>query len=231
MHTHTGDACQCSYDHCIDPINVGSVCNGRGNCSQCQPQGRACTCDGGYRGQYCEIEIPALSVAVCDNSGNARECVKCYGEAGKDNKEVSSVCPGLQLLCGNFSLLPEDPSQDDYDVPGAVDSSTVDCSFIDGECRYNYYVGLSINGESIYAVPPRSCLLIPSWSIALIVLVCLVIIGCLVLVCIKCCIMYLDNRELKKFEKEVKGVDFSKSSNPLYHKPDVTYTNVAYGND
>ena len=227
--THTGDACQCSSDHCIDPNNIGRVCNGRGTCDSCQPQGRACICNDGYRGQYCETTTSMSLVAVCDNSGTVRECVKCYGEAAKDNKEISSICLGL--ICGNFTLLREEPSQGDYDVPGTVDSSTVDCSFIDGECRYNYYVGLSTNEESIYAVPPRACLLIPSWSIALIVLVFLVIIGCLVLVCIKCCIMYLDYREFKKFEKEVKEVDFSKSSNPLYHKPDVTYTNIAYGKE
>ena len=138
---HNGSACQCSHDHCIDPNNVGSECNGRGKCDPCQPQGRACTCNDGYGGQYCETTFRSL-VAACANSGNARECVKCYGEAAKDNKEVSSVCSGLQLPCGNFTLLREDPSQDDYDVPGAVDSSTVDCSFIDGDCRYSYYVGL-----------------------------------------------------------------------------------------
>ena len=223
---YTGDACQCSSDHCIDSNNTGRLCNGRGTCDPCQPQGRACTCNDGYRGQYCEKTFKSL-LAVCDNSGTVRECVKCYGEAAKDNKEISSICLGL--VCGNFTLLHEGPSQDDYDIPGTVDSSTIDCTFIDGECRYNYYVGLSTNEESVYAVPPRECLLIPSWSIALIVLVCLVIIGCLVLVCIKCCIMYLDHREFKKFEKEVNEVDFSKSSNPLYHKPDVTYTNIAYG--
>ena len=213
-HTHTGDACQCSYDHCIDPINVGSVCNGRGNCSQCQPQGRACTCNRGYRGQYCETEIPASLVAVCDSSGNARECVKCYGEAGKYNKEVSLVCPGL--VCVNFTLLREDPSQHNYDVPEAVNSSTIDCSFIDGECYYSYYVGLLTNGESVYVVAPRECHLVhlvSFWPMALIIMFSLTLIGYIILMIIKCCIIYLDYR---KFKMKGSEKDFSITLNPLY---------------
>ena len=126
---HTGGACQCSSDHCIDPNNVGSECNRRGKCDPCQPQGKACTCNDGYSRQYCETTFRSL-LAVCANSGTVRECVKCYGEAAKDNKEVSSVCPGL--VCSNFTLLYEDPSQDDYDVPGADNNSIVDCPLLMG---------------------------------------------------------------------------------------------------
>ena len=216
---HNGSACQCSSDNCIDPNNVGSECNRRGKCDPCQPQGRACTCNDGYSGQYCETTFRSL-LAMCDNSSTVRECVKCYGEAAKDNKEVSSVCPGL--VCGNFTLLREDPSQDDYDVPGADNSSIIDCSFIDGECHYSYYVGLLTNGESVFAVPPRECHLVSIWTIALIIMFSLTLIGLIVLMMIKCCIIYLD---YCKFKMKGSEEDISMTLNPLYDNL-VIYANA-----
>ena len=187
--THTGDACQCSSDHCIDLNNASLICNGRGRCNPCQPQGRACTCNDGYGGQYCETTFKSM-LAVCTNTSTIRECVKCYGEAAEDNKHVSLVCS--HLTCYNYTLLIEDPSQDNYDVLGAVNGSNVDCSFISEDCHYIYYVGLMPEGTNIYAVPPRECLPIPSWAIATINLSTLVTIGTALLLIIKCCIMYMD---------------------------------------
>ena len=217
--THTGDACQCSFDHCIDPNNVDSLCNRQGNCDPCQPQGRACKCNDGYKGQYCERRTFMSLLAVCDNSGTVKECVKCYGEAAKDNKEISSIY--LDSACGNFTLLREDPSQDDYDVPGTVNSSTIDCFFVDGECHYSYYVGLLTNGESVYAVSPRECLLVSFWAMALIIMFSSTLIGFIILMIIKCCIIYLDYRKFK-----MKGLeDFSMTVNPLYDNL-VIYANA-----
>ena len=218
--THTGDACQCSYDHCIDSNNIGHLCNGRGTCEPCQPQGRACRCNDGYKGQYCETRTFMSLLAVCENSETVRECIKCYGEAAKDNKDVFSICPGL--VCGNFTLLREDPSQDDYDVPGTVNSSTIDCFFIDEECHYSYYVGLSSNGESVYAVSPRECLLVSFWAMALIIMFSSTLIGFIILMIIKCCIIYLDYRKFKMKRPEE---DLSMTLNPLYDNL-VIYANA-----
>ena len=218
--TYTGDACQCSYDHCIDPNNIGHVCNGRGTCDSCQPQGRACRCNYGYKGQYCETRTFMSLLAVCDNFGTVKECIKCYGEAAKDNKDVFSVCP--RLVCDNFTLLLEDPPQDDYDVPGTVNSSTIDCFFIDGECHYSYYVGLLTNGESVYAVSPRECLLVSFWAMALIIMFSSTLIGFIILMIIKCCIIYLDYR---KFKMKGSEEDFSMTVNPLYDNL-VLYANA-----
>ena len=157
---------------------------------------------------------------MCANSGMVKECIKCYGEAAKDNKEVSSVCPGL--VCGNFTLLREDPSQDNYDVPGTVDSSTIDCFLIDGECHYSYYVGLLTNGESVYAVSPRECLLVSFWPMALIIMFSSTLIGFILLMIIKCCIIYLDYRKFKMKRSEE---DFSMTVNPLYDNL-VIYANA-----
>ena len=56
-----------------------------------------------------------------------------------------------------------------------------------------------------------------------------IILGVIILIIIKLCITYLDYRELKSFEKEVQAADFSKSVNPRFQAPTVTYKNVAYG--
>ena len=193
---HTGSACQCSYDHCIDLNNASVICNGRGRCNLCQSQGRACTCNDGYSGQYCDTRTFRSLLAVFANSGTVKECVKCYGEATKDNKEISSICPCL--TCYNYTLLCEDPSQDNYDVPGTVNGSSVDCSFISEDCHYVYYVGLISEGTNIYVVPPQECLPIPSWAIATINLTTLVTIGSVLLLAIKSCIMYMDYVKSKR---------------------------------
>ena len=95
-------------------------------------------------------------------------------------------------------MLLEDPSQDNYDVPGSVNGSSVDCSYISEDCYYIYYVGLNSEGMNVYVVPPQGCLPIPSWPVALIKLSTLVAIGSSLLLIIKCCIMYMDYVKSKR---------------------------------
>ena len=227
---HTGERCQCSHDHCIHP-NSTVVCSGRGGCDPCKPQGRACTCNKGFTGMYCE-QSTEIIVAVCNNDDVVRECVKCYATVAKDGG--SPTCSGF--TCTKYSILSSYPSNpDSYDINGTIEGSTEECSFTDSTffCEFVYFVGLSTQQrEQIYEVlAPRDCLLIPVWAIALIVLVVLIVIGIIVLVIIKLIIMYLDYQEFKSFQKEVNEADFSKNSNPIYHAPTVTYDNVAYGNE
>ena len=218
---YTGDACKCSTDHCINPANQTSlVCSGRGTCKPCQPQGFACQCDQGHTGSYCEIVIISR-LAECDYSDNITKCVSCYSEAAKNNETVISACGNL--YCNNFILLKQ-KQQNIIDT-----SSTIRCSYINGDCRYTFYVGVTLNGSDLYAVEANECLLIPSWGIALIILFVLMIIGISILITIKCCIMFLDYQEVKKFEAEVRSSMFSKNINPMYQSPDVKYENVAYG--
>ena len=227
---HTGERCQCSYDHCIDP-NGGTVaiCSGQGTCDPCVPQGSACTCNEGFTGMYCEQSTGSI-VAGCNNDDLVRECVKCYANAAKDGG--SPTCSGF--TCINYSILSSNPSNpDSHDVNGTIKGSTDECSFTDSTsfCRFVYFVGLSTQErERIYEVPaPRNCLLVPIWAVTLLALVGLVIIGIIILVIIKLIIMYLDYREYQSFKKEVNEAVFSKAANPIYHTPAVTYDNVAYG--
>ena len=229
---HTGERCQCSRDNCIDPNGgTAAICSGQGTCDPCEPQGRACTCNDGFTGMYCERSTGSI-VAGCNDNDLVRECVKCYANAAKDGG--SPTCSGF--TCTNYSILSSYPSNSDsHDVDGTIDSSTVECSFTDSTnfCRFVYFVGLSTQErERIYEVPaPRDCLLIPIWAVTLLILVGLVIIGIIILVIIKLIIMYLDHREYQVFQKEVDETDLSKNFNPIYHAPTVTYDNVAYGKE
>lgn len=221
---HTGDACQCSLDHCINPNNVSSVtCSGRGVCRPCQVQ-TPCTCDSGYTGSYCQVMTQPLPPLACSYGDNVKSCVRCHSEAVKNNMEISETC--VNLICNNFTILQQAPSNE-YIITGASD--TIQCTFIEGECLYIFYYGIASDGNRLYAVQPHQCLLIPSWAIALIILFILMILGIVILIIIKCCIKYLDYLEYKKFEKEVQNAMFSKNTNPIYQNPEVKYVNVAYG--
>ena len=227
---HTGERCQCSHDNCINPNgSTVAICSGRGTCDPCEPQGRACRCNEGFTGMYCEQSTGSI-VAGCNDNDLVRECVKCYANVAKDGG--SPTCSGF--TCTNYSILSSYPSNPDaYDISGTIEGSTDECSFIDSAsfCRFVYFVGLSTQQrERIYEVlAPHDCLLIPIWAIALLVLVVLVIIGIIILVIIKLIIMYLDYREYQSFQREVNEIDLSKNFNPMYHTPIVTYNNVTYG--
>ena len=79
------------------------------------------------------------------------------------NKDISSICPGL--IGSNYTLLHEDTSQDVYD------SNTNKCSFIDGDCKCDYYVKLKTNQGRVYVVPPHECLIVPFWVMALMIMI------------------------------------------------------------
>ena len=229
---HTGERCQCSHDHCIN-LNGSTVaiCSGRGTCDPCETQGRACRCNEGFTGMYCEQSTGSI-VAGCNDNDDVRECVKCYANVAKDGG--SPTCSGF--TCTNYSILSSYPSNPaSYDISGTIEGSTDECSFIDSAsfCEFVYFVGLSTQQrEQIYEVlAPRDCLLIPAWAIALLVLACLVVIGLIIFVIIKLIIMYLDYREYQKFQKEVNATDLLKNTNPIYLVPTVTYDNVAYGTE
>ena len=225
----TGDRCQCSTDHCINGSSLSmSPCNGNGVCNPCLPEDQACKCNNSYRGPYCEESTPTMSGSgSCARDNSIRDCVLCYGEAAETGN--SALCESM--TCDGFTLLTASPS-DQYEIPGSIPNSNTDCSFFNGECFYTYIAGRSDDDdEPLYAVPPRSCLLIPIWAIAIILLVGFIILGILILIAIKCGCMYLDYKEFKKFQFEVSKASFEKVENPMYHTPDITYTNIAYGTE
>ena len=207
---HSGDVCQCSTDHCINPRNITSgMCSGHGQCEICATQ--PCICDDNYLGEYCQ----SFFDSIINNCGSADEgCVKCYGEAAEE-KNAGSSC---NATCVNYeAVFSSQPSN--YQIPGTINDSTRECSISTTECTYIYYVGTTLSSELIYIVEPRDCLLIPIWAIAVIIVVALLIIGVIILGVIKLCIMWQDYREYKTFMYEVNKSDKMLQSNPVYQDP------------
>ena len=190
---HSGDACQCSYDHCIDPNNQKAViCNDKGTCNPCQVnKGQACTCNPNYIGQYCSIRIS-------ENLGcsGLTDCILCYGKMSKQDIETN-LCPNLN--CSNYKLLLVNGSlAGDYQIPYSIDGTTIQCELRSGECWYSYYQALDNEGRNIVEVEPASCLLLPFWGIALLIAVCCIIFGIICLCTIKVCIIVVDYHSLKE---------------------------------
>ena len=210
---HSGDICQCSSDHCVNPDKLMNVtCSGQGNCQPCEAQGSACSCIENYIGNYCET----FNDFRIDNCGSAnQDCIKCYGEAAKDGEDAAVTCSSD---CQSYITLNSSQSSS-YEIPGAVAGSTSDCSISTTECTYDYFVGTTVSSELIYAVQPRSCLLIPIWAIGVIIIVVLLVIGAIILVIIKLCIMWLDHREYKRFMYDVNKTNIPTQSNPVYQDP------------
>ena len=204
---HTGGACQCSTDHCIDPTNTDNgVCSGRGNCSVCEPPERACSCKTDYEGLYCERVKLQGEVGHCDDSGSVKECVTCYGDAAKENTEPSCNCTGYTKL----DYRPESY----YDVPDSLADTTVDCSFIGGECRYMYFVGRDALNQLVYAVEPPLCLPIPSWVLSVIILVGMIMPWIMCVLPVVVCFIKYCKISTKKKPKESVNQD-----NPMYNNP------------
>ena len=136
---HTGGACQCSTDHCIDPTNMDNgVCSGRGNCSTCYPDKKACTCYETFQGSYCEISV--YTMGHC--SVQHYQCIYCIAE--------SLPC---DTVCNKFYIV---AASDDESIPESLDDTTVVCSITYNDCEYTYYSGMSSsNGGIVYVVEPR----------------------------------------------------------------------------
>ena len=190
---HSGDACQCSYDHCVDPNNRKAViCNDKGTCDPCQVnKGQACTCNNNYIGQYCSIRISE----DLECSGHT-ECILCYGKASNQDIETN-ICPSFN--CSNYKLLLLNESvTDDYQIPYSIEDTTIQCELRSGECWYTYYQALDNEGRNVFKVEPANCLLLPFWGIGLLIGVCCIILGIICLCSIKLCIIALDYHSLKE---------------------------------
>ena len=221
--SHGGDICQCSSDHCVDPNNsMNGICSGHGNCQSCEAQGSACSCDENYDGGYCEI----FNNVSINNCGSAdQDCIECYGKAAKDGQNAAAIC---NSNCQSYVALERSQSSD-YEIPGTLNSSTGRCSISTVECSYIYFVGTTISSDLLYAVEPESCLPIPIWGIAVIIIVALLIIGIVILVIIKLCLMWLDYREYKRFMYDVNNADKTLQSNPVYQDPITHVDNPLHG--
>ena len=215
---YSGDSCQCSFDNCVDRSNPSTqLCGGRGTCDPCKSPGSACTCDDGYTGQYCSLAIQGRPQCISDE-----DCVKCYAKENDPALTCSSSCIDYNALYNRYDI-------NTYTIPNTISGSTQHCSFSTTECKYVYYIALSMNSTLVYEVEPESCLPIPIWAIVLIILCGLIIIGIFVIVLIKLILMYRDHREYKQFVWEVNQAKHTKQDNPVYLNPITETMNPVHG--
>ena len=110
-----------------------------------------------------------------------------------------------------------------------MEGTTVGCVIQTSiECRNYYFAGISSTGGTIYAVEPKTCLLLPIWGIVTTIMAGLITIGIITIILVKLAVYYLDYREVKKFKKELSDASYAKIDNPLFHPATVVYSNVAF---
>ena len=158
-------------------------------------------------------------------------CIECYGMAASQGVNVTEVsgCETANTSCAAYSAISAVENSEDYTIPNSVGSIS-ECELSTVQCNYVYYQGISsITGQAVYEVEPASCLLIPWWTIPIIVIGGLILLGLAILVIAQIILRWMDYRELKNFQKEVLEADFTKHVNRAYQPPTVTYNNPLHG--
>ena len=215
-----GSECDCNLDNqlCINEMGNGLVCSGKGTCN-CDE----CSCEEGFLGGYCQHCVgPACVSADClDNI----ECTEC---ALNDSLTDLAYC---QSMCANNNI----PVTTIEDVHQIRNFTAGDCRHRIGSCNYLYYVARDSEG---YLLPihvntvPICDPVFPFWMvIAGIVLIGLVI-GVILLVIVKVIFYYLEYREYKDWDKEVRDAIASKfvEAPRDFHKSVIQETaNPAFG--
>ena len=228
---HEGTFCQCNTEECltpecrINPLPTGClICSNAGTCS-CGRTGSQCNCRDGFLGEQCQVNSGGQRTCTVD-----RNCVRCYAQASRAGVEPNTICPGL--VCTGYVALPSTGNYDNYMIPNTFNTTHMRCPDFDGECTYTHVEAVSQTTEQrVFHVLPVSCLPLPSWGIALVILFALLIFGLLVLICVKLIYVWLDYREVRRLRLEVQNTKFTTYQSPLYHDPNVTYTNVKYGKE
>ena len=229
---HNGTYCECNTEDCIsdgDPCRQNgtcTVCNGHGTCDPCRKE--CMQCESSFTGTYCQVNE---SAQLCMAASQA--CLVCYGEAAEQRlPNPAMLCPTLS--CPNYIPLHNDPEPfEGYQINGTLENTTQRCpDFFDGiMCTYRFFGGFIDNGATVFHVLHRNCLPIPIWAIALIILFVLLILGILILIIVKLIYVWLDYREVRRLNLEVQNTKFTTFQSPLYHDPNVKYTNVNYGKE
>ena len=224
---HTGDHCQCSHDHCINPKEPGSgICSGRGSCDPCHPRGSGCTCSSGYGAEYCQSMIFQDSANCNSENDTVQQCVLCLGKSSTSDFP-STTCP--QCSTGEFEVF-ESVQPNDYNIPKAVEDTTVNCAIQDGTtCVYYYFAGIGSTGETIYAVEPRKCVVLPLWGMVTVISVGLLALGIIIIAMVRLTLCYLDYREAKTLKKKFLIDRTPKLDHVLYEPAVEVHSNVAYG--
>ena len=191
-HQYEGNACQCSYDNCVDPMDpchsmhnvTCPLCNLHGNCMQCGLPYSSCQCHDGYHGIYCQNQ---LNLQPCTDS--SIQCVVCFGRAASQGENLTTACGSHQ--CAGYSIL-TGPQQHGYQIAGT--GTTYSCSYTDmNGCYFGYYT-TQIDGRRLYEVEPVMCVF-PRWAISMVIFTFTLISGVCCIVLVKLLIMATDYKE------------------------------------
>ena len=191
-HQYEGNACQCSYDNCVNPMDpchntdnaICPLCNLHGNCIQCRLPYPSCQCHNGYHGIYCQDKS---NFQPCTDS--SIQCVVCFGRAASQGENLTTACGSHQ--CAGYSIL-TGPQQHGYQIAGS--NTTHSCSYTDmNRCYFGYYA-TQIDGRRLYEVEPVMCVF-PRWAISVVIFAFTLISGVCCIVLVKLFIMVTDYKE------------------------------------
>ena len=191
-HQYEGNACQCSYDNCVNPMDpchntdnaICPLCNLHGNCIQCRLPYPSCQCHNGYHGIYCQDKS---NFQPCTDS--SIQCVVCFGRAASQGENLTTACGSHQ--CAGYSIL-TGPQQHGYQIAGS--NTTYSCSYTDMNGCYFVYYTTQIDGRRLYEVEPVMCVF-PRWAISVVIFAFTLISGVCCIVLVKLFIMVTDYKE------------------------------------
>ena len=158
-------------------------------------------------------------------------CIECFGTASLKGVTVSEVggCEAANISCAAYSAISFVQDEEEYIIANTLGSTTM-CQLLSIQCDYVYYEAISsITGQVIYEVEPASCLLIPWWTIPVILIGVLIVVGVTVPIVTYFILQWLHYREIKHFQKEVLEADFTKHVNRAYQSLTMTCKNPLRG--
>ena len=217
---YTGSECECSLSKqkCIKTGGNGLVCSGKGTCD-CEE----CHCQEGYLGEFCQLCNGAAVCRSADCLDNIR-CAQCaLNSSLTDLSDCSSQCPNGHL-----------PVKTTGDIQ-IISNNTSNCRRRVSGCYYLYYVARDSEGQllPIYVDPEPICDPdFPFWYIIIGIVLAGLVIGIILLVIIKIIFYYLEYREYKDWDKEVRDAIASKfvEAPKEFHKSVIQETtNPAFG--
>ena len=216
-----GSECECNLDNqlCIDDTGNGLVCSGKGAC-RCEE----CRCEEGFLGKYCQH---CNGAAIC-RSADCLDNIQCAECAINASLTDLSYC---NSKCANSNT----PVKTSEDVHQIGNFTAVDCRRRVGSCHYLYYVARDSEGKllPIYVNTGPICdPEFPFWYIIIGIVLIGLLIGVILLIIIKIIFYYLEYREYKEWDTEVRDAIASKfvEAPRDFHKSVIQETaNPAFG--
>ena len=173
-----------SEDNCSH-ITISDNCNASVGCIWCSDQSNSSTSSQCFEDSYkCNETLCNTTVEASSECSAKQFCIECFGTAALEGVNVTEVsgCATASSACFNYSAISSVQDEEEYNISNTLCSSTL-CELSTVQCDYVYYEGISaFTGVVVYEVEPASCLLIPLWTVPIILVIGLIVIGFLILV-------------------------------------------------